>query len=92
MAEFESEPRKVADIIKDLEGVLSALPDEHRQQATKKQDLESEISGLTEEIANLINDMKQTKDPNLPDALEDKTNASMSAQAELEILNGERQI
>ncbi len=92
MAEFESEPRKVADIIKDLEGVLSALPDERRQQATKKQDLESEISGLTDEIADLIGNMKQTKDLRLPDALDDKTNTSMSAQAELEVLNGERQI
>ena len=36
--------------------------------------------------------MRHTKDLRLPDALDDKTNASMSAQAELEILNGERQI
>lgn len=93
MSNFEAEPRQprpVNEIIKGLESVLKATPDPNREGAVRETDLSSEIAGLTVEIAELIEQMKQTKDPALPAELDSKTTASMQAQAELQVLNGER--
>lgn len=83
---FTLEPKHISELLADS---VHAQPDKARIKAVKKTDLESEIDGLTEDIAVIQGDMRRTGDPELPQALDEATDAAMMAQRELRELNGE---
>lgn len=88
MIENSPEPKHISEIL--IENISDATNDERKKEA-KKKDLESEIAGLTEQIADIQTDMRLTGDPALPQALDNATEASMLAQREFREQNDEKE-
>jgi hypothetical protein len=88
MIENSPEPKHISEIL--IENISNATNDERKKEA-KKKDLESEIAGLTEQIADIQTDMRLTGDPALPQALDNATEASMLAQREFREQNDEKE-
>lgn len=79
------EPRKIGDILQKHSGldIVGDAHDEERAVDVRRRDSSSEVRGLSEDISDIEADMARTGDPNLADARDAATQASMEAQKEL---------
>lgn len=92
MSEMTSpEPKKIDEILQKHSGldVVGDVRDSKRAKAVQQQDLVSEVDGLTAEITDIEADMARTGDPNLVDARDSATQASLEAQRDLRELSEE---
>lgn len=83
---LNNEPRHISEVIVAAVGMEV---DGNQTREQHRRDLESEIAGLTAEIADVQTDMRLTRDPNLPATLDALTEASMLAQRGLQNLQVE---
>ena len=85
MAEQHQNPKHINEAL--AENITGDQRDYERSDAVRRRDLQSEIAGLTEGIAEIEEDMQRTSDPALKDELDDATHATLDAQQELRTNN-----